>query len=133
LSYQAEETGFELPSQDGVCAQTSEVRRVFGGIETKETEMCIRVYLANTLHRLDSHARGHVHRNVKSDDIGGSNRIFTKGIDGKIKTLYREASAAQPCCRRGEAKRLASHLVSRKQKNLQFHRLGIPISCVCHS
>ena len=115
-----DEIGLELASQNVTDAQRPQPRRVQRGIQPIAAEDGVRVEGPHPLDDRHGEARGRMHGQMESHQIGFG-QLHAKRLARQVDTSHLDAGPPQPCRRRSQAERLATHLVGCNQDGV--HRL----------
>jgi hypothetical protein len=115
--HQTDEAGLKFPTQNCRDPGGAQVLLVQGGVETVATQVRRRIQHPDARDRLDSQARGGVHRQVKRNQLGLLDFKLGKCADRGIDRGYVMTFRTQPGRWRSYPEGLASQFISRDKDN----------------
>jgi len=117
--HQRHQRRFHFTAEHRAYAQLAQQRLVHRRIQAINAQVRVRGELPDTRQRCNRNARGGVHRDIDSDQIGAGQHLGFEHLQRQIETLDLAALAFQPRGRLGQAERLAAEFVGIDQDD--FH------------
>ena len=106
-----DERGFELGAEHVMDAVLAKQRLIQWCVQPVRNQTGVRICPTNAIDHRDGKACGRVHRQKESDHVGFTDRLRTQLVAGQVDARDGGARVPQPCRRRREPERLATHVI----------------------